>query len=371
MTRIAINGFGRIGRQVFKIIWDNYPELQVAAIGVTDLAKTDVRALLLEHDSIYGRFPHAVDTRITHAGGSLIVDGREVPLVPRLNRDRRWADLGIDIVIDATGRCKRRPIGDEHLREGVQKVIVTEPTDFADVTIVYGVNQHIYDSRQHRVISASSCTTTALSPVVMLLDNCFGVGEGFATTVHAYTNSQSLVDTTHKDPRRARVAGLNIIPTTTGTTAALGKVLPGIGMRIGAAALRVPVPTVSMIDLIVRLQQPATPEQVNEAFYQAAAGPLRGILDISDKPLVSTDYIGNPHSAVIDALSTSVTGQLVHVAAWYDNEWGYSSRVADLTAHLAHFTDQEERIRQACCKQHFNRSNISAPGTWLNSASKP
>lgn len=358
VTRIAINGFGRIGRQVFKIIWDHYPELQVAAIGVTDLSKTNVQALLLQHDSTYGQFHRPVHAQMTNRTGSIVVDGRQVSVVPRRTPKRSWADYGIDIVIDATGRWKRQPLDGEHLSEGAKKVIVTEPMDFADVTVVYGVNQDVYDPRQHHIISASSCTTTALSPIAKVLDERFGVREGFVTAIHAYTNSQNLLDASHTDPRRARAAGYNIIPTTTGTSDALDKVLPGLGVRVGAAALRVPVPTVSLVDLIVHLEEPATADQVNEAFYQAAAGPLRGILDISDKPLVSADYAGNPHSAVIDALSTAVAGQLVRVAAWYDNEWGYSSRVADLTACVAQFS--YERSTQC-----LEMADEATDGRWL------
>jgi len=337
ITRVGINGFGRIGLQVFKILWEHYPELQVAAIGVTDPTKTEVRAHLLEHDSTYGQFPHTVEAHVSNHANVLIVDNRDIPIIPRLDPHRTvgWADYDIDIVIDATGKCKYRQYAEEHLREGAEQVIITCPIDWADVTIVYGINHQDFDPWQHRIVSSSSCTTTSLAPVSKALDDAFGLAEAFVTTVHAYTNSQNLLDSTHKDPRRARAAGNNIIPTTTGAAKALDRVLPGLGSRIGAAALRVPVPSVSMIDLIARLEQPATAHEVNEAFRAAADGPLHGILAISDKPLVSSDYIGNEHSAIVDALSTSVAGQLVRVAAWYDNEWGYSCRVANLTAYIA------------------------------------
>lgn len=334
--RIGINGFGRIGRQIFKILWEGYSEFRIAAIGVRDPTKTEVRALLLQHDSTHGRFRHAVEAQVSADANALTVDGHNIPIIPRPESDHtaHWSDYNIDIVIEATGRCKRGPCAEEHLNEGVQKVIITCPSNWADVTIIYGINQHKYAPWQHHIISAGSCTTNCLAPVSKVLDDTFGLAEGFVTTVHAYTNSQNLLDSTHKDPRRARAAGSNIIPTTTGAAKALDQVLPGLGSRIDAAALRVPVPSVSMIDLTTRLDQPATAEQVNEAFHEAASGPLQGILDISEKPLVSTDYVGNRHSAVVDALSTRAVGQLVRVAAWYDNEWGYSCRVADLLAHI-------------------------------------
>ncbi len=337
VTRVGINGFGRIGRQLFKILWDQYPEIEIAAIGVTDPSKTEVRAVLLQHDSTYGRFSHTVEARNGTGVHALVVDGQRIPIIPRLDpyRVARWKDYGVDIVVDATGRCKQRSRAEEHLHEGAKKVVITCPVGCADATIVYGINHQEYDPWRHHVISASSCTTTSLAPVSKVLDEAFGLVEGFVTTVHAYTNSQSLLDSTHKDPRRARAAGCNIIPTTTGAAKALDQVLPGLGRRMGAAALRVPVPSVSMLDITARLEQPATAEQVNEAFRQAATGPLHGILAVSDEPLVSTDYLGTPYSAVIDALSTSTVGQLVRVAAWYDNEWGYSCRVADLTSYIA------------------------------------
>lgn len=337
ITRIGINGFGRIGRQVFKILWEQHPELQIAAIGVTDPTKTEIRAHLLEYDTTYGRFPHTVEGHVSNETNVLTVDNQDIPIIPRLDPHRTvgWADYGIAIVIDATGKCKYREYAEEHLREGAERVIITCPSDWADATIVYGINHQDYEPWQHRIVSSSSCTTTSLAPVSKALDDAFGLTEAFVTTVHAYTNSQSLLDSTHKDPRRARAAGNNIIPTTTGAAKALDRVLPGLGSRIGAAAIRVPVPTVSMIDLVAHLEQPATAQEVNEAFRAAANGPLRGILSISDKPLVSSDYVGDEHSAIVDALSTSVAGQLVRLVAWYDNEWGYSCRVADLTAHIA------------------------------------
>lgn len=337
ITRIGINGFGRIGRQVFKILWEQYPGLRVSAIGVAAPAKTEVRALLLQHDSTYGAFPHQVEAHVRGDASFLTVDGQVVPIIPRVepHRTATWADYDVDIVIDATGRCKRGPYAEEHLSEGVRKVIVSSPSRWADVTVLYGVNEQAYDPWNHDVISAGSCTTNSLAPVTMVLDEAFGLAEGFVTTVHAYTNSQSLLDSTHKDPRRARAAGCNIIPTTTGAARALDQVLPGLGRRIDAAALRVPVPSVSMIDLTARLKKPVSIDAVNDAFRRAADGPLHGILDVSDAPLVSNDYVRNPHSAIVDALSTSVVGQLVRVAAWYDNEWGYSCRVADLTAYVS------------------------------------
>lgn len=347
-TRIGINGFGRIGRQVFKVLWDRHPEIEIAAIGVVDAERTEVRALLLQHDSTYGRFPH----RVTALGGTgphaLAVDGNHVPIIPRLapGRGAQWSDFGVDILIEATGRCKQRSTAEAHLGEGVKKVIMTSPSSHADVSIVYGINHHAYDSRRHHIVSASSCTTTGLAPVVTVLDEAFGLTEGFLTTIHAYTNSQSLLDSTHRDPRRARAASCNIIPTTTGAAKALNQVLPGLGSRIEATALRVPVPSVSLLDLTVRLERLAKIEDVNAAFRQAACDSLHGILAISDEPLVSTDYLGSSHSVVIDGLSTSAVGQLTHVAAWYDNEWGYSCRVADLASYIARQKPQIWRMEK-------------------------
>lgn len=337
ITRVGINGFGRIGRQIFRILWDHYPEIEIGAVGVTDPDKTDVRALLLQYDSTYGRFPRKIEARNGSGAHTLVVDGSHIPIIPRIEpyRASQWADYGVDIVIEASGRCKQRACAEAHLHEGAKKVIITCPAACADVSIVYGVNHLVYDSTRHHILSASSCTTTSLAPIVQVLDDTFGLIEGFVTTIHAYTNSQSLLDSTHKDPRRARAAGNNIIPTTTGAAKALEQILPGLGRRITAAAYRVPVPSVSVLDLIVRLEQSVTAGEVNDALRQAACGSLHGILAVSDEPLVSTDYLGDSHSAVIDTLSTSAAGQLVRVAAWYDNEWGYSCRVADLAGYVA------------------------------------
>jgi glyceraldehyde 3-phosphate dehydrogenase len=337
-TKVAINGFGRIGRQVLKILLLHYPnEFEVVAIGVTDPYQTHVRAQLLKHDSIYGEFPGRVEARVEGTTNAIVVDGHEIRVCAR-NRFGPvplWGAMGVDIVIDATGYLKSREHLSYHLTAGARKVIVTTPASGADVTIVYGVNHQAYDPVCHHIISAGSCTTNCLAPVAWSLNRHFGIASGLMTTVHAYTNSQRLLDKTHKDPRRARAAAVNIIPTTTGAARALGAVLPGLRGRLDGSAVRVPVPAVSLVEFVAQLERPVDAQTVNDAFREDAAGPLRGVLVVCDDPLVSSDFIGNPHSAIVDALSTMTAGQLVKVSAWYDNEWGYSARVVDLARHIA------------------------------------
>lgn len=335
-TKVAINGFGRIGRQVLKILLLERPEeFEVVAIGVDD-PQTEVRATLFQHDSVYGKFPGRVEAR-TDGRDALLIDGREIRVCARHRYAPvpLWGEMGAEIVIEATGSGKDRESLTNHLRAGARKVIVTCPAPGADVIIVCGVNHQAYDPGRHHIVSAASCTTNCLAPVAWSLHQHFGVVSGLMSTVHAYTNDQSVLDKTHKDPRRARAAAVNIIPTTTGAAKAIGLVIPELAGRLDGSALRVPVPAVSLVEFVAQLERPTTVAEVNAAFREDVDGCLRGILAVSDEPLVSSDFIGNPHSAVVDAALTTTVGQLVKVSAWYDNEWGFSQRVVDLAALVA------------------------------------
>ena len=332
-TRVAINGFGRIGRQVLKAILERHPSaLEVVAIN--DLADVQTNAHLFKYDSNYGRYPGTVEVR----GDKLVVDGHEIRVLSRAVEPQElpWGELGVEIVIEATGVFRdERARG--HLEAGARRVILTAPGKGGeDHTIVMGVNHSSYDPERHRVLSNASCTTNCLAPVAYVLHREFGVEQGLMTTTHAYTNDQRILDLAHKDLRRARAAALSIIPTTTGAAKAVGLVLPELQGKLTGMALRVPVSTVSIVDLTVLLSQSATIEEINEAFRRYAEGELRGILAVCDEPLVSIDFKGDPHSAIVDAPSTLALGErFVKVFAWYDNEWGYSCRTADLAAYIA------------------------------------
>ncbi|MBI1801618.1 MAG: type I glyceraldehyde-3-phosphate dehydrogenase [Chloroflexi bacterium] len=337
MTRIALNGFGRIGRQVFKILWQEYPQVEVVAIGVTEPGRAATRAILLKYDSVYGQFTPEVEARVEGKKNALVVNGREIPIMARTERygPTRWSAYGADIVIDATGYCRSAPRAEHHLKQGARKVIVTMPMEGEDITIIMGVNHAAYDPARHHIISASSCTTNCLAPVAHVLQERVGMIEGMMTTVHAVTNSQSLLDKAQADPRLSRSAYLNIVPASTGATEEAGHIVPALKNRFLGSALRVPVPTVSLLDLTAHLAEPLTIEEVNQAFRDAAANSMRGILAVTDDELVSSDFIGDRHSAIVDARSTMTAGPLVKVNAWYDNEWGYAHRVADLAALVA------------------------------------
>ena len=334
MTRIALNGFGRIGRQIFKILWKDYPQLEVAAIGVTDPAKTPTRAILLKYDSVYGQFAPEVEARVEGKKNSLVVGNREIPIVARMERygPTRWASYGVDIVIDATGYCRTAQIAEQHLKQGARKVIVTMPMDGEDITIIMGVNHGEYDPQRHHIISSSTASTTCLAPVAHILQQRVGVVEGMMTSVHAVTNGQSLLDKARDDPRASRSAGLNIVPTSTTAVEEASHIVPSLKDKFLGSALAVPVPTVSIIDLTAHLAEALTIEEVNQCFRDAAADSMKGILAVTDEELVSSDFIRNPHSAIVDAKSTMTAGPLVKVNAWYDNEWGYANRVCDLAA---------------------------------------
>ncbi len=327
-ARIAINGFGRIGRMVFrKAILDE--GLDVVAVNASYPATT--LAHLLKYDTIHGKF----DGEIVVEDDALIVNGRRVQLIN--NRDPKqlpWKELNIDIVVEATGKFNERDKAALHLDAGAKRVILSAPGKNEDVTIVMGVNEEALDLDKHFVISNASCTTNCLAPVAKVLNNKFGIDNGLMTTVHSYTNDQNNIDNPHKDLRRARACGASIIPTTTGAAKALSLVLPELKGKLHGMALRVPTPDVSLVDLVVDLNRDVTVEEINEAFIEAAQNELKGIIEFTNEPLVSVDFTTNPHSSIIDGLSTMViNNRKVKVLAWYDNEWGYSNRVVDLV-HL-------------------------------------
>lgn len=329
-AKIAINGFGRIGRMVFrKAILDD--ALDIVAVNASYPAET--LAHLLKYDTTHGKF-HA---DIQAEDGALIVNGKRVILLSNRNpQELPWDELTIDIVIEATGKFNAREKAALHLEAGAKKVILTAPGKNEDVTIVMGVNEEVLDLSKHTIISNASCTTNCLAPVVKVLDQKFGIINGLMTTVHAYTNDQNNIDNPHKDLRRARACAQSIIPTSTGAAKALSLVLPEMKGKLHGMALRVPTANVSLVDLVVDLKQEVTAVEVNHAFYEAATNELKNILDITDEPLVSVDFTTNEHSAIIDGLSTMVIGEnKVKILAWYDNEWGYSCRVVDLTKYVA------------------------------------
>lgn len=329
MARVGINGFGRIGRQVLRAILERYPKLEVAAVNDLTDVKTNVH--LFKYDSTYGHYQGTVEGR----NGSLVVDGRQITVLAERDPAKLpWKQHGVDLVIESTGRFTAAEQAAGHLQGGARRVVISAPATGEDLTVNMGVNHSLYDPAKHRVISNGSCTTNCLSVTAKVLSQSFGITAGFMNTVHSYTNDQVILDTVHKDLRRARAAGLNIIPTTTGAAKAINLVLPELKGKLNGLALRVPTPTVSVVDLTVSLQKPATAEQINGAYKRAAEEDLKGYLGYSEEPLVSTDYKGDPRSGIIDGLSTMVEGGMAKVLSWYDNEWGYSCRVADLVAFM-------------------------------------
>lgn len=331
-TRIGINGFGRIGRQSLKAILERHPHaLEVVAIN--DITDTQTNAHLLKYDSTYGRFPGEVSA----TENSLIVNGHKIQVVAQRDPAQiPWGDFGVDIVIESTGLFTDASKASAHLKGGAKKVIISAPAKGEDLTIVLGVNENMYDPAKHTIISNASCTTNCLAPAAKVLNDTFGIERGLMNTIHSYTNDQRILDQVHKDLRRARTAGANIIPTTTGAARALSLVIPELKGRFDGMSLRVPTVTVSVVDFVAIIRKEATKEQINQAFKDAVAGPLKGILNYTDEPLVSSDFRGDPHSSTIDGENTMVLGgNMVKVLAWYDNEWGYSSRVADLTNFIA------------------------------------
>jgi glyceraldehyde 3-phosphate dehydrogenase len=327
--RVAINGFGRIGRNLFRVITSQ--GLDVDVVAVNDLTDTKALSLLLKYDSVHGRYPGEVTT----SGDDIVVDGKTVKvLAERDPADLPWADLGVDIVVESTGLFTKRADAAKHLEAGAKKVIISAPASDEDVTLVLGANEENYDPDQHHVISNASCTTNSVVPMAKVLDESFGIVHGLMTTCHAYTGDQRVHDAPHKDPRRARAAAVNIIPTSTGAAKAAALALPQLEGKLDGIALRVPVPDGSVTDLVVTLDREVTRDEVNAAFKAAADGPLAGIMEYSEDPLVSTDIVGNPHSCIVDGLTTMAKGNTVKVLGWYDNEWGYSSRLGDLIAYV-------------------------------------
>ncbi|MBM4408792.1 MAG: type I glyceraldehyde-3-phosphate dehydrogenase [Chloroflexi bacterium] len=330
-VRVGINGFGRIGRQSLKALIERAPDVQVVA--VNDLVETSLNALLFKHDSTYGAYPGTVE----HTDDSLIVDGHEIKVLKEKDPAALpWGALGVDIVLESTGIFTDAVKAKAHLDAGAKKVIISAPAKGEDITIVLGVNEDRYQPDAHHIISNASCTTNCLAPAAKVVHDRYGITRGLMNTIHSYTNDQRILDVAHKDPRRARAAGLNIIPTTTGAAKALSLVIPDLKGRFDGFSLRVPTPTVSVVDFTADLERETTVEELNAAFREAAAGPMKGILGVSDEPLVSTDFRGDDRSSIIDAASTMVIGgTMVKVIAWYDNEWGYSCRVADLVSFVA------------------------------------
>jgi glyceraldehyde 3-phosphate dehydrogenase len=332
-VRVGINGFGRIGRQSLKAILERAPELEVVA--VNDIVDVPTNALLFAHDSTYGNFHGTV----THTDEAIVVNGKKIQVLQIKDpATLPWKDLGVDIVIESTGIFTDAEKAKAHIAAGAKKVLISAPAKGEDVTIVLGVNEAKYDSAKHVIISNASCTTNCLAPVAKVLNDTFGIEKGLMNTIHSYTNDQRILDVAHKDPRRARSAGLNMIPTTTGAARALALVIPELKGKVDGFSLRVPTPTVSIVDFAVELRDETTAEAINDAFRKAAAGPMKGILGVSDEPLVSVDFRGDARSSIVDSALTMVvggTGNFVKVLAWYDNEWGYSCRVADLTKFIA------------------------------------
>ena len=330
-VRVGINGFGRIGRQSLKAILERAPGVEVVA--VNDLVETSMNALLFKHDSTYGAYPGTVE----HTDDALIIDGREIKVLKERDPNALpWGDLGVDIVLESTGLFTDAEKARAHLNAGARKVVISAPAKGEDITIVLGVNDATYDTARHHVISNASCTTNCLAPAAKVVHDLVGIERGLMNTIHSYTNDQRILDVAHKDPRRARAAGQNIIPTTTGAAKALALVIPDLKGKFDGFSLRVPTPTVSVVDFTATVRRQTSAEELNEAFRTAAAGPMAGILGVSDEPLVSSDFRGDSRSSIIDGASTMVLGgDFVKVIAWYDNEWGYSCRCADLIEMIA------------------------------------
>ena len=331
-VRVGINGFGRIGRNVLRAAVTMHNDA-VEFVAVNDITDPKTLAHLLKYDSVHGRFPGSVEAK----GDCLVVNGREIRVTAIKEPEQLpWKDLGVALVLESTGRFTDRDAAAKHLTAGAKKVVISAPAKGEDITIVMGVNHTKYDPAKHHILSNASCTTNCLVPVVKVVMDNWGFRQGFMTTVHSYTNDQQILDLPHKDLRRARAAALSIIPTTTGAAKATSLVIPEVKGKIDGISLRVPTPDVSIVELAAELEKRATIEDVNGAFKQAARSSLKGILDVSDEPLVSTDYIGSFYSSVVDALSTNVIdGTFLHVSSWYDNEMGYSARCVDLLAYLA------------------------------------
>lgn len=328
--KVAINGFGRIGRNFFRA---SIKEDAFEIVAINDITDAATLAHLLKYDSVHG----TLDAEVSCEGDEIVVDGKKLRVFAETDPEKLpWDELGVDVVIESTGRFRERVKAEKHLKAGAKRVIISAPGKNVDITVVIGVNHRQLDLSKHFIISNASCTTNCLAPVAKVLNENFGIKKGFMTTVHAYTNDQRILDLPHKDLRRARAAGLSIIPTTTGAAVAVGEVLPELRGKLDGMAMRVPTANVSVVDLVVEVEKSTTEDEVNAVLKAASEGELRGILDYCDKPLVSIDFNGNPHSSIVDALSTKVMeGNLVKVISWYDNEWGYSCRLRDLVKIIA------------------------------------
>ncbi len=329
--RIAINGFGRIGRQVFKRILEEYPDLKVVAIN--DLTDTKTLAHLLKHDSNYGAF----DAKISAQENAILVNGKEYAVLAEKNPEALpWQKLGIDIVLECTGLFTKREAAMAHIKAGAKKVIVSAPCEKDTPGFILGVNTDNFDIDKVDIMDMGSCTTNCLAPVAKILHDAFGIEKGFMTTVHSYTNDQRVLDLPHKDLRRARAAALNIIPTSTGAAKAIGKMIPQLDGKLDGISVRVPTPVVSLLDLVVTVGKETTKEEVNEAFKKAAAQKnFKGIFKVETEPLVSSDFKGDSYSSIVDLEETMVNGTMIKVVAWYDNEWGYSCRLAEFCEFVA------------------------------------
>ncbi|HEY4643508.1 MAG TPA: type I glyceraldehyde-3-phosphate dehydrogenase [Bacteroidota bacterium] len=334
-VKVGINGFGRIGRNVFRAGVD---DKDLTFVAVNDITDSKTLGHLLKYDSVIGNFPGTVEVK----NNTIVVDGKPLRVLSEKDHTKLpWKDLAVDIVIESTG-LRHFTDGEEakrHLENGAKKVVITAPAKHLDVTIAVGVNDEMYDPGKHNIISNASCTTNCLAPLAKVLLESFGIRKGLMTTIHSYTNDQKLLDLPHKDLRRARAAALNMIPTSTGAAKAIGLVIPQLKGKMDGVAIRVPTPNVSLVDLVVETDRSTTKEEVNAAFQKAASGKMKHILQYSEEPLVSGDFRGNPHSAIFDAPLTIVNDNMVKVMAWYDNEWGYSCRVVDLVKRIAQSFD--------------------------------
>ncbi len=327
--KVAINGFGRIGRSFYRIA---HKSENIEVVAINDLTDAQTLAHLLKYDSLHGKFSEEVYAQ----GNELIVGGKAIKVFADPNpQELPWKELEVDVVLESTGRFRDREGASKHLKAGAKKVVISAPAKEPDITIVMGVNQEDYDPENHNIISNASCTTNCLAPVAKVLLENFGIESGFLTTVHSYTMDQRLLDAPHKDLRRARAAAVNMVPTTTGAAKAVGLVIPELKGKFNGISIRVPTPDVSLIDFVCLVEKEVSPEEVNAALKEAAEGELKGILQYCEEPLVSIDFLGNPHSSIVDALSTDVINKrLVKVIAWYDNEWGYSNRLVDLIEYI-------------------------------------
>jgi len=331
-VKIGINGFGRIGRQSLKAILDYYPD-ELEVVAVNDIGDLPTMAHLLRYDSNYGRFPGTVEVK----DAALVVNGQEIIFLSQRDPSQLpWGDLGVEYVLESTGLFTAREKAAQHLTAGAKKVVISAPAKGEDLTIVLGVNEDMYDPKKHHILSNASCTTNCVAPVAKVLSDTFGIEKALMTTIHSYTNDQRILDLPHKDLRRARAAALSIIPTTTGAAKAAALTIPALVGIFHGIAMRVPTPTVSMVDMVAVLGRDTTAEEINAAFKEAAAGKMKDILGISEEPLVSVDFKGDPRSSIVDASFTMVIGgNLAKVVAWYDNEWAYACRVADLFHYIS------------------------------------